>query len=289
MPERSALTTLADRGDDRPGRLPEDGPVTARGYSLFKHGDTRYAEAFGSALARHLGSRGGLGERPVWVTASGFGAVPPAAHTLVDPFIRQLRDDSPGLGPAPPAIIPFRVHRRGVSAGDYARMPPGRRRAAMRPGCMSVPGGVDLRGARVLALDDIRVTGNHERAMHACLLAAGADRVEHLYLVDAHRFAGRPQVESRLNHAAVPDLDALLEVVRAPWFRPNTRVCRRVLQLPADRLEHFVGSAPQEVLAWIGWAARADRLDRVAVYRPGVAAFADLTASRLARAEPATA
>lgn len=264
MRERLALVRL-DRG-----ALPDDGPVTAEAYSLFKHGDARHAKAFGARLAecfRHSGRWDG--RAPLHVTSSGFGAVAPAAFALVHPFAHVLSSPGP--------VNVFEVRRHGISAGDYARMTPGARRSAIGGGCMTVD--VDLSGAHVVALDDICVTGTHEAAMDTCLMAAGARRVDHLYLVDARAYADRPTVESDLNVHAVPDVDRLLEVVRRREFVPNARVCRRVMQLPPLELARFVDGAPATVLAWMMRAVELDRLDRVAPYRAGVMAFRELVSS----------
>lgn len=275
MRDRLALTTL-----DRP-YLPEDGLVTAHAYSLFKHGDGGVARTFGAALGDLYAEQVDLDTDRVLVTSSGFGAVPPAAHALVSPFAWRLGRHLP--------VESFEVRRRGISAGDYAQMTPGDRQVAVSSTCMSVDGDIDLEGARVVALDDIRVTGTHETAMDECLVAAGARCVDHVYLVDAHAFAGEPTVESRLNLAAVPDVEALLQVVALPQFEPNARVCRRVMQLPADQLERFVTEAPEAVLAWMMRAVDQDRLDRVGPYRTGVTTFRTLVATGDEAAQTATA
>ncbi|WP_186525939.1 phosphoribosyltransferase family protein [Leekyejoonella antrihumi] len=276
MRERLALTTLTLPA------LPADGVVSAHGYSLFKHGDARLARVYGRALGALWLQGVDLREvSSLCVTASGFGAVAPAAYSLVRPFAQWVRAAVP--------VSTFEVRRRGISAGDYAQMTPGARKVAVSSSCMQVDGGLDLRGARVVALDDIRVTGTHEQAMDECLTAAGAAAVDHLYLVDAHAFADEPTVESRLNLAAVPDVDALLRVVERRSFVPNARVCRRVMQLPVTQLERFVAGAPEPVLGWMLRAVELDRLERVGPYRAGVTAFRELTAALDGPAQTATA
>ena len=275
MRERLALTTLTEPA------LPADGVVTAQGYSLFKHGDSRFARVYGRALGDLWLVASGAGEPAVYVTSSGFGAVAPAAHSLVRPFVQRVGRQLP--------VRSFEVRRRGISAGDYAQMTPGARRVAVSSSCMQVAGDLDLRGARVVALDDIRVTGTHEQAMDECLLTAGAATIDHVYVVDAHAFAAEPTVESRLNLAAVPDVDALLEVVDGRSFVPNARVCRRVMQLEAGQLARFVDQAPEAVLAWMLRAVDLDRLERVGPYRAGVIAFRELMAATDEPAQTATA
>nr|WP_279538963.1 phosphoribosyltransferase family protein [Allobranchiibius sp. GilTou38] len=270
---RYALARLHPRDTALPG---EDSPVGAASYSRFKHGSGSVAARFARLLAQQYADHHDLSSTPrVWVTGSGYAAVPPAAAALVAPFVAALAELVPGL-----QVRELRVHRSGRTPGDYAAMSPADRDAALRDDCMYVEDSVDLRGELVVALDDIRVTGTHERAMNACLTAAGARWIDHLYLVDAAAFATAPQLESMLNAAAVEGLDDLLAIVRADDFVPNARVCRRVLRLPPEELVRFVEQAPPEVLRWVGDAIEADHLADVEQFADGVRRLRGLAAIR---------
>ena len=269
---RYALARLHPRDTALPSD--EGSPVGAASYSRFKHGSGSVATRFARLLARQYSDHHDLSSTPrVWVTGSGYAVVPPAAAALVTPFVVALAQLAPGL-----QVRELRVHRSGRTPGDYAAMSPADRDAALRDDCMYVEDGADLRGELVVALDDIRVTGTHERAMNACLTAAGARWIDHLYLVDAAAFATTPQLESVLNAAAVSRLEDLVEIVRADDFVPNARVCRRVLRLPADELMRFVGQAPAEVVRWVCDAVEADHLADVEQFVDGVRRLRGLTA-----------
>lgn len=235
--------------------------VDAIGYSRFKHGDAAVARRFAVALAALAAQR--LPNRPVLVTTSAFAQVPPAAYSLLAPFVQHLRMLRPEL-----KVGMFRVVRRGVSNGDYAQMTIADRRGAIGAGDLTPER--DLAGAFVLALDDIRVTGNHELAMDRCLVAAGVAEVWHLYVVDAAGFAGCPQIESVLNEAAVDGVTSLLEIAASPRFRPNARLCRRVLALPPVQLADFVRHADPSLLGWLDAAIVHDGLAAVPAYEGGV-------------------
>lgn len=250
--------------------LPVGGPdstaaVGATAYSRFKHGSGSAAAYFARKLAMQYAEHHQLsgGER-LWVTGSGYAQVPPAAAALVGPFVAALSDLAPGVD-----VRPLRIHRSGRTPGDYAAMSPADRDIALRDDCMFVESDADVRGELVVALDDIRVTGTHERAVNACLSAAGARWIDHLYLVDAAAFAASPQMESVLNLAAVRDVEEVLAIVMADDFVPNARVCRRVLTLPPEQLHTFVGRAPAVVLEWVRWAVQADHLATVEQFADG--------------------
>ncbi|NNG38334.1 hypothetical protein HJ588_03470 [Flexivirga sp. ID2601S] len=251
--------------------LPHTGLVDATGYSRFKHGDAAVARRYAMALAALAARR--LGDAPVRVTTSAFDRVPPAAHSLLAPFVQQLCTLRPDL-----TVTAFRVVRRGVSNGDYSRMALADRRSAV--GADNLTPERDVRGALVLALDDIRVTGTHELAMDQCLLSAGVAQVRHLYIVDAHRFAGSPRIESVLNEAAIGGPDDLLAIAAGPRFVPNARFCRRVLALPPDQLSAFLRAAAPELRGWLSRAIEFDGLAGVSAYADRVrtwdAALADI-------------
>lgn len=248
---QGALTTVARHG----------GAVDTAQYSDFKYGDGYAATQYGAALAavvlQHLGT-----ERPLHVTSSGYGFVPPAAHALVEPFTATART----LGAE---VHPFRVLRSTVSNGDYAAMTLDQRRQAMSAHALSVHDH-DLTGAVVVALDDVRVTGVHEQAMDECLWAAGAAQVHHAYIVDAWDVRQAPAVEAALNAASVADDAALVALTRSAHFVPNARFCKRVLSMGAPQMRAFLSAAPAWVGEWVASAAVMDGLDRYPAYRGGM-------------------
>lgn len=239
--------------------LPRAALVDAHGYSRFKHGDAAAGRRFAVALAALAAQR--LDSRPVLVTTSAFDQVAPAAYSLLIPFVEHLRLLRPDL-----QVGAFRINRRGVSNGDYSRMTPAGRRAAL--GSHDLTPERDVTGATVLALDDIRVTGTHEVAMDRCLTEAGVAEVWHLYVVDAADFARCPQIESVLNEAAIDGPGDLLDIARERRFVPNARLCRRVLALPEEQLRHFVRAAEPALLGWLRAAIDRDGLAGVPAYAP---------------------
>ena len=257
--------------------LPASGVVPAGEYSRFKHGDAAAARVFGSALAHRFAQVVDLSAVPTGtvcgVTSSGYGQVPPAAAALVTPFLKTLRVYAPHLD-----LRPFRVHRLGVSPGDYAQMSSTERTAAVDRKAMHVDPRVDLSGHQVIALDDIRVTGTHEVAMDHCLNDAGASWIDHVYLVDAFACAGDPTLESRLNETAVRSIEDVLSIVRSPGFIPNARVCKHLVLRSAQEQRWCVQVAPRPFLLWMASAIERDQLTSIPAYRVGAVRFLSLLA-----------
>lgn len=260
--DRLALARLSRDGEHL--RLAHTGRavVNLPEYSQFKYGDGLASWRYGSALADLVVPTLDPGT-PVMVTSSGFGFVPPAAHSLVDHFVTRAR----ALGRD---VRPFRVWRSTVSNGDYASMTLEARQKAMSSHALTIDRGVRLDGATVVALDDVRVTGVHERAMDDCLRGAGAGEIEHAYVVDAWLARHDPSTEAMLNASGVKTPETLLGLTLQRGFTPNARFCKRILSMDEQQMEWFLDTAPVWVGDWVESAVGLDRLDQYDAYREGV-------------------
>lgn len=235
-------------------------------YSRFKYGDGLASMIYGSAMADLVLPTLPLDVR-VLVTSSGFGFIPPAAHSLVASFVGEMRQEVGG------SVEEFRVLRSTVSNGDYASMSLHERQAAMSHHALSVDPSANLEDAYVVALDDVRVTGVHEQAMDACLRAAGAKTVHHVYVVDAWEVRQDPGIEALLNASAIQSTDDLLTLAKAPYFMPNARFCKRVISMSPAEMYRFLDQAPASLVEWIGNAIDVDDLTQYNAYAAGCNVF----------------
>ena len=265
QPIRRSVTTLGRiDGAWSLGPASTAQPVSASRYASFKHGDgshlTRFAQALVAACAPALPAQG----TPLYVTSSGYGRTPPAAAGLLDPSLDALRAagwDARG----------FHTHRDSVTPADYATLDVKQRGLVLSADQLHarLPAGT-LRGATVLALDDVVVTGVHERALEAALLRDGAARVVHGYLVDASGAASEPQVEAVLNGTAGSEPAALLALARSTHFVPNSRFLKAVLRLPSGPRTRLLASLPSPLVEWMGRGALSDGLEQVPDLADGV-------------------
>jgi hypothetical protein len=243
-------------------------------YSRYKYGSVAAAEAFAQALGTAFAERHPeLARAPrLLMTSSPYTYVPTAATTLA----RRLR---PVLNAAraryglPQAPL-LQVDRVSPSAGDYGRLSAQARDRRMAANTLSFrrfqPG--QVRDAHLLIVDDVRVTGAHQR----CLMRASEELPlaarTFLYIASFGGSAGGgldPTQEDSLNHAAVRCLSDLTETVAAGDFAWNVRVCKFVLD-PANRsdLPRFLDGMP-------GWFVRdlhrnscRDGYSRMSAYAP---------------------
>ena len=229
------------------------------------------------------------------MTSSPYAHVPAAATTLarrLQPVLNAARARH-GLAPAPL----LRVDRISTSAGDYGTLSAQARDLHMAANALSFrrfrP--AQVRGAHLLVVDDVRVTGAHQR----CLMRASEDLPlaarTFLYIAAFPSPAGGcfdPTQEDALNHAAVKTLDDLAEIVEAGDFAWNVRVCKFVLN-PANH-----GELPRFLRRMPGWFVRdlhrnscRDGYSRMSPYAPSHAVVRAELARRyrrpLAAARPA--
>jgi hypothetical protein len=248
-------------------------PFSATQYSRYKYGSVAAAEAFAVALGEAFYQcRPELVRGPrLLLTSSPYTYVPTAATALargLQPVLNAARARA-GLPPAPFV----QVDRVGTSAGDYGMLSAQARDQRMAANVLSFrrfpPD--QVRGAHLLVVDDVRVTGAHQR----CVMQASEDmpflaRI-FLYIACFRPASSRfdPTQEDALNHASVRTLSDLAAIVAGGDFSWNVRVCKFVLnQANRHGLPRFLGEMP-------GWFVRdlhrnscRDGYARMAAYAP---------------------
>jgi hypothetical protein len=229
-------------------------PFSPARYSRYKYGSVAAAEAFAQALGAAVAERHPeLACAPRLLMASSpYTYVPTAATTLarrLQPVLNAARARR-GL----PRVPLVQVDRVTPAAGDYGTLSASAREGRMAANALSFGRFPPARvcGAHLLIVDDVRVTGAHQR----CLMRASDELPlaarAFVYLASFGSPAGGldPTQEDALNHAAVRSLDDLAEIVEADDFAWNVRVCKFVLD-PAQRddLPRFLARMP-------GWFVR---------------------------------
>ncbi len=223
---------------------------SAARYSRYKYGSLAAAESFAGALGAAFCERNpDLAFAPELLMASSpYVHVPAASTTLarrLQPVLNAVRA-AKGLAPAPL----LQVDRINASAGDYGTLSAQARDELMAANALSFRRfpREQVRDAHLLVVDDLRVTGAHQR----CLMRASDDLplATRTFLYVA-AFPGPvdtrfdPAQEDALNHAAVKSLDDLAGIVEADDFAWNVRVCKFALS-PANygELPRFLRRMP---------------------------------------------
>ena len=200
-------------------------------YSRFKYGDADAAEHYASGLSEKLWGSGLLSwpDRPA-ITTAPYKSLPTASYELALHVREHLNARRPA-GAEPVEIVP--LHLRHVDASNYSAQSEGERQQIMNAAGLHLgPGAVA--GRQVVLIDDAVVSGTAESRAVAILTEAGATGVVGAYALEVDRasaLAG-PEIEDKLNHAYVKDLDALREIYVAPSAVLNIRTVKYVLDWP---------------------------------------------------------
>jgi hypothetical protein len=208
------------------------------GYSLFKHGDERWARRFGFEVADALVDAepemfGRIRPNEVMIASFPYKYVPTAAALMVDHVVTRLnhglsRENKPTVG----RIHAFKYPWRASGEHYFADMGEEDRRRILDNVELSVDEG-RLSGARLIVVDDIRVTGATEDKFLELLYRIRGLRsltVVYLCAMDPVVAAADPAIEGRLNQARVKSLDDVAAIVATDEFRWNIRVAKYVLE-----------------------------------------------------------
>lgn len=212
-----------------------DLPFDAVEYSKFKFGCKNQARLYGDLLARKFWSRWvvPLGETPqIVVCSSPYNHIPTATFAMKDYFIRRLNTYIVEAG-YPPAQE-TKIHRTNSYTEDYGSLSAVER--------MRLIGGdqfhIDesfIHGKTVLFLDDIKITGSHERVIKSMLrgFRSGVDyKAYFLYLAELVNPSISPSIENDLNYAYVKKLADISRLIRSDNFLLNTRTVKYILNSP---------------------------------------------------------
>jgi hypothetical protein len=261
---------------DGTGFVADDRPFDAGAYSRFKYGSEREAAGYGTRLAALLlDVHPALPEheRDVVLASAAYKHTPSAAHAAFRALHAGLLD----LGVFVPVT---RIRRENVVEGDYGTLGAADRERLMRENGLSVDRAA-VRGKHVVVLDDVRITGSHERSIDRLMATVSPASVTFLYLLelDAGQAAADPTFEDRLNHQQVRDLPSYGALLDGEPCVLNARSVKAVLD-PRHRpgLDEFLRGRPRVWVEGLVRCAGNDGYDRMPTYRPSFHAVRDFLA-----------
>ncbi|MDR3351989.1 MAG: phosphoribosyltransferase family protein [Zoogloeaceae bacterium] len=214
-------------------------------YSRMKHGVRSVTRRFARTLAEAL-----LAEAPQVVLhadpplfLAAYKAVPPACHFIGLYCLEAINLRRVAEGKAPGRLI--QVYKDTVVAGNYALQTPAARQGELEGIGFSLEGR-SLCGRRLVLLDDARITGAAERRMLEIVRPEAPSALALGYVLAFDEACGKahPEIENRMNHAAIREIGDLLPAIRAEDFELNIRVLKLALSTPLDKLEDFLRAVP---------------------------------------------
>jgi hypothetical protein len=221
-------------------------------YSKFKFGDKSIARKFGYALAtgfinEYLKSTPIVNQ--IVVISSPYCFIPTATFAMKDYFIQKLNEYL--VKSYLPVVEETKIHRTVTYKEDYGSLS-----AAERLTLISGDGfHIDekfIKGKTLLFLDDVKITGSHERVIHRMIEQYQlTNECVFLYFAELENKNIHPKIENHLNFFYVKSLLDLDKVIKNENFLPNTRVVKYILNSPFDEFEIFINYQSQRFVQTI--------------------------------------
>jgi hypothetical protein len=238
----------------------QNGVFDAFDYSKFKYGNVDVAERYGVQLADLI--MGDISEYTM-LTSSAYRYAPSAAYFAFRGLQKALK--SRGR-----FVDDVRIHRANVVEGDYANLSLAEREKYMHINALSIDA-TEIKGKDLIVLDDVRITGAHERSIERLLVDTEPNSVTYLYLLELDENDGNkdPELEYRLNHGLIKDIPSYLEMYANERVEVNARAVKMLLT-PANRddLVTYVANVSDEHLRQVLYCSVMDGYDTMELYRP---------------------
>jgi hypothetical protein len=223
------ITNQEDVGFD-----PED-------YSRFKFGDDGIAQKFGTELANHY-IDDYLTTNPIQhqivVISSPYCFIPTATFAMKDYFIftlnRWLAENNFNV------VQETKVHRTVTYKEDYGELDAEQRMKLIGNDSFHIDKQF-LLGKTLLFLDDIKITGSHERMINKMLWEYELNNDTHLlYFAELENKNIHPNIENFLNYYNVKSIFDLHTIINSSSFRVNTRVVKYILNSDYQVFQIFI-------------------------------------------------
>jgi hypothetical protein len=212
------------------------GAFPLAGYSLFKHGDERWARRFGHEIAGFLMDTETalfdlIRSNELLIASVPYKYVPTAAALMVNHTVARLNHALSGENkPAVGYLNAFKYPWQASGEHYFAHMGEEARRRILDNVELSVDEN-RLRGAQLIVVGDIRVTGQPRTSSCSCYTGSrGSPTVVYLCDVDPAVARTDPAIERRLNQHEVKNLDDVAAIAVSGEFRWNIRVAKFVLE-----------------------------------------------------------
>ncbi|TDO23906.1 phosphoribosyltransferase family protein [Pedobacter duraquae] len=210
-------------------------------YSRFKFGDDLEARAFGEALAAgfirdRLTGIGALDQ--MVVISSPYAFIPTATFAMKNYFVYTLNRWLAEHGH--PVVEETKVHRTVTYKEDYGALSAEERLSLIGNDSFHIDRHF-LEGKTLIFLDDIRITGSHERMILKMAEAYQLKNPMHLlYFAELVNRDIHPKIENFLNYHEVKSVFDLMPIISSANFCFNTRIVKYILNCDSNSCRIFL-------------------------------------------------
>ena len=199
-------------------------------YSRFKFGDDEVAKRFGTHLAdgfinQHLEKE--PIEQQIVVISSPYSFIPTATFAMKTWFVYRLNR---WLAENEYAVVQeTKVHRTITYKEDYGELNAQERISLIGNDSFHIDKQF-LEGKTLIFLDDIKITGSHERMIMKMVTEYGLQSdIYMLYFAELVNKSIHPNIENLLNYHQVKTIFDLEPIIKSGSFIINTRIVKYIL------------------------------------------------------------
>lgn len=220
-------------------------------YSKFKFGCKEIARKYGYELADELigKMRDGyitFSNDQVVVCSSPYCFIPTATYAMKDYFVQRFNEYLVSKGK--PVVQETKIHRTITYKEDYGGLSADDRMKLIGNDGFQIDTNF-VKGKTILFLDDIRITGSHERVIQRMYDQYQMDNESYfLYYAMLNNNDIHPAIENELNYAYVKSLLHLDKIIKNEDFLLNTRTVKYMLNAPHDEFVHFINYQRQSLV-----------------------------------------
>jgi len=199
-------------------------------YSRFKYGDDTVAAKFGTDLADGFISEvleNAIPDKQIVVISSPYSFIPTATFAMKNYFVFQLNRwlAQHHL----PVVQETKVHRTITYKDDYGALDAEQRMNLIGNDSFHIDAAF-LNDKMLVFLDDIKITGSHERMIGKMLAQYNLDNDTYmLYFAELVNSGIHPNIENYLNYHDVRSIFDLDKIINSGHFAVNTRIVKYIL------------------------------------------------------------
>jgi hypothetical protein len=210
-------------------------------YSRFKFGDDVIAKSFGIDLANGFIERKLIPDpiaEQIVVISSPYSFIPTATFAMKNYFVYQLNTWLASNGFE--VVQEAKVHRTVTYKEDYGELSAEERMNLIGNDVFYIDRNF-LKNKTLLFLDDIKITGSHERMIVKMSDEYGLKNNLHmLYFAELVNHDIHPSIENYLNYYQIKSVFDLNLIIESGHFRWNTRTVKYILISKSDDFQNFI-------------------------------------------------
>jgi hypothetical protein len=214
---------------------------SAADYSKFKFGDDVIAESFGTDLAKGFIKEHLLSnpiQHQIVVISSPYAFIPTATFAMKNHFVYELNKwlATNNL----PVVQETKIHRTITYKEDYGELDAEQRIKLIGNDSFHIDKAF-LGNKTLIFLDDIKITGSHERMINKMIEEYGLHNNTYLlYYAELVNASIHPNIENYLNYHYVKSIFDLDEIIKNERFAINTRLVKYILNASVDSFNVFI-------------------------------------------------